>query len=329
MTPLPGEDPDVTFDIPSGEVHLTRRKQHQRYTQIRRTGRFGWTLGPDNLLTRKIEDHLTTDLAGSVAAQLVGRASLTWERAPDVKILHAADDVESLQPTPDVEEAAEEMADAFRAEVNPEVVTEEARERLDGPFLYRSAYAVHIGRETEDAPCQPEYRAHDKLTGLLAVSDEIRASSAAPDSKNMVELPDTKRWLHVLLWMAWEESDFPLDPWTYTDLEDRGLPSRDDDVRYYEFDAAGFAGAVAELIADSLPGTVAEEAAGQAVGRCRRAARMLAREVEPVLQEHEDPDSEVAELREAVGRLRRRLEKVGPDIFRSSASEEREADAEE
>jgi hypothetical protein len=54
MTPLPGEDPDVTFDIPSGEVHLTRRKKHERYTQIRRTGSFGWTLGPDNLLTRKI-----------------------------------------------------------------------------------------------------------------------------------------------------------------------------------------------------------------------------------------------------------------------------------
>lgn len=461
MTPLPGEDPDVTFEIPSGEVHLTRRKKHERYTQIRRTGSFGWTLGPDNLLTQLIDEHLRTDLAGSVAAQLIGRASLTWEMAADIKVLHEPDDVESLQPTPDLEQAAEEMAHAFRAEIDPEVIMDEAQERLDGPFLTRSAYAVHLGRETKDVPnhpkrcfgrlsplgrsnlqvvipwlgyvparaltdwtsfrfmgwppsesrqsdirhphvdlwLQPEYRARDELTGVLAVTYDMRASTEAPDSARTVELdcedllvcpplrtvfapglklrlpdeenrpvdrplpvddpelleetlanvghpevadpvnsgwwtlvplspsrfvrdlPDSERLLHALLWMTHEESDFPLDPWDYTDLEDRGLPSRRDDIIYYEFDREGFAGAVAEVIADALPGTVAEDAAERAVGRCRRAARMLARELQPMLEERAGPDGELADLREAVSELRGRLEEVGPSDFRTANGE--------
>lgn len=364
MALRPDEDADVSFEIPTGDVHLTRRKKHKRYTQIRRAGSFGWTLGPDNLLTQKIENHLTTDLAGSVAVQLIGRASLTWEMAADVKILHEPDDVESLKPTPDLKRAAGEMADAFRAEIDPHVITAEARQRLDGPFLYRSAYAVHIGRETKDAPnqqercfgrlaplgrsnlkivvpwlgyvparaltdwisfdfmgwpvtesrrfeiqhphrdlwLQPEFCAQDEVTAFVAVTEEIRASTEASDSAPMVEiackdilscpplrcvfapglklvvpgaedraverplpfadpellkealsnlghpqeadsvgtgwwtlfplspsrfvyrLPDSKGLLHALLWMAAEESDFPLDPWIYTDVEDRGLP---------------------------------------------------------------------------------------------------------
>lgn len=154
--PLPPDaDPDVSFDLSCGTVHLTRMKKHNRFTAIRRGGSFGWTLGPENALTDKIREHLETDIAGSVAAHLIGRASLTWELAPDVKILHEPDDVEALQRTPDLLDAAEEMAETFRAEVNEDSVTEEARERLDGPFLTRQAHAVQVGRKTKEHPNRP------------------------------------------------------------------------------------------------------------------------------------------------------------------------------
>lgn len=161
-----------------------------------------------------------------------------------------------------------------------------------------------VPRPHTDLWLQPEFRARDEVTGFLAVTYDIRASTEGPPSARTVkldcedvfvcpplrtvfapdlelivpdeekrpverplpvddpdlleetlanlghpeasdpvetgwwtlipllpsrfirELPDSERLLHALLWMAHEESDFPLDPWTHSDLEDRGLPPR-------------------------------------------------------------------------------------------------------
>jgi hypothetical protein len=169
------KDPKWTV-VPTtvGEFHLLRTQKHRRFAEFRKKGKYAWTLARDNALTREIEKHLRSDLGGSVALNLVDRASFVWYMSPSVALAHDPADTDRVEETPVLFEAAQAIADALRAEINVEAVTREAVERIGGEVLYRAPSAIQIGRPTKAVPDAGE-RCFGRLAPLGVTSVGIVA----------------------------------------------------------------------------------------------------------------------------------------------------------
>lgn len=121
-------------------------------------------------------------------------------------------------------------------------------------------------------------------------------------------LPENEALLHAMLWTAQEEPDFALDPWAYTDLKERGMPTWGEVIRWYELDADELTSAIAEVMADALPDIWADDEAPTLAASCRRAVSLLRHDLEPTLRDYED--GELTSLLEAATGLREKLEAV-------------------
>lgn len=71
--------------------------------------------------------------------------------------------MESIERTPEMVRAATALADALRLEVNTDAVRGDAERHLNGDFLYRKPWAIHVGRRLKDSPDLP-----DRCFGRLA-----------------------------------------------------------------------------------------------------------------------------------------------------------------
>jgi hypothetical protein len=147
---------------------------------------------------------------------------------------------------------------------------------------------------------------HPEATGELARGSWVLVPFTP--STFLRRLPENEALLHAMLWIAQEEPDFALDPWAYTDLNEQGMPTWGEVIRWYELDADRFAAAIAEVMADALPEIWADDEAPTLAASCRRAVSLLRHDLEPALRDYED--GELTSLLEAATALREKLEAV-------------------
>jgi hypothetical protein len=134
-----------------------------------RREKMSWTLAWENALTKAIADRLRSDLAGTVALALLERASFVWFMESRTALSHHPDDVDRLEETPALGEAARAIAEALRAEVDSDLLISEAERHIEGDFLYRTPRAIKLGQSVKRAPDLSD-RSFGRLAPLGSVS---------------------------------------------------------------------------------------------------------------------------------------------------------------